>query len=89
MKKITPKQQLRDILLDINIAKIAQRYFHKSPSWLYHKLDGIDGNKKPTDFNEEELEILQNALYDLAERIRLSAEKLNVSQNITVLEDAI
>ena len=31
-------------------------YFNRSGSWLYHKLDGIDGNKKPTAFTEEERE---------------------------------
>ncbi len=89
MKKTTVKKQLWDILLDVNVAKIAQRYFQKSPSWLYHKLDGVDGNKKPTDFSDEELETLQNGLYDLSERIRLSAEKLNVRKNIAVLRDAV
>ena len=32
---------------------MSKRYFGKSNSWLYHKLDGIDGNKKPIKFTEK------------------------------------
>ena len=70
------KKKLYDIILDINIAKIAHRYFGKSSSWLYHKFDGRDGNGKETDFSPEELEQLRGALYDLADRIRKAADTL-------------
>ena len=50
----TIKAELEDILLSISWADLSKTYFGKSNSWLYHKLDGIDGNKKPTDFSEEE-----------------------------------
>ena len=49
------KKQLLDILVEINLGKIATRYFGKSPSWLYHKFDGVDGNKKETDFTPEDV----------------------------------
>ncbi len=74
-ERITMKQKMSDILLDVSWAKISQRYFEKSPSWLYHKLDGVN-NGKEDDFNEEEKEQLKGALYDLAERIRYSANKI-------------
>lgn len=45
----TVKQQLSDILLDISRAKTAQKYFGKSGSWMYHKLDGVDGNGNKSD----------------------------------------
>ena len=38
------KQKLSDILVAISWRDIARTYFGKSSSWLYHKLDGIDGN---------------------------------------------
>lgn len=38
----TMKKQLEDILLAISWRELAHRYFEKSGSWLYHKLDGID-----------------------------------------------
>ncbi len=70
------KQKLSDIILDINIAKVANRYFGKSSGWLYHKFNGIDGNGKPTDFTPEELRQLKGALCDLADRIRKAADNL-------------
>ncbi|MCQ2335912.1 MAG: DUF5053 domain-containing protein [Paludibacteraceae bacterium] len=76
MNQETPKQKLKDILLDINISKIANRYFNRSSSWLYHKLDRIDGNGGVDDFSAEELENLKNGLLDLADRIKCAADKL-------------
>ena len=69
----TMKKQLEDILLAISWRELASRYFEKSGSWLYHKLDGVDGNKKPTEFNEEERKQLKVALIDLSDRIRRAA----------------
>ena len=46
-------------------------------SWLYHKLNGIDGNKKPTDFTIEERYQLKGALIDLADRIRRAADTID------------
>ena len=76
MNTLTPKQKLADILLDINVAKIANRYFGKSSSWLYQKLDGIDGKGGKGDFTEEELQQLKSALLDLARRIEIAAKTL-------------
>ena len=70
------KEKLSDVILDINIAKLANRYFGKSPSWLYHKFDRRDGNGKETDFSPEELQQLKGALCDLADRIRKAADTL-------------
>ena len=70
------KQKLYDIIVDINLSKLANRYFGKSSGWLYHKFDGRDGNGKETDFSPEDLEQLRGALYDLADRIRKAADTL-------------
>lgn len=72
----TVKGQLYDLLVSISWADLSKRYFGKSGSWLYHKLDGVDGNKKPTTFTEEEKQQLKGALCDLANRIRLAADKI-------------
>lgn len=72
----TVKEKIYDIILDINIAKLAKRYFNKSSSWLYHKLDRRDGNGKETDFSPEELEQFKGALYDLSDRIRKAADNI-------------
>lgn len=75
-QKGTMKQQLEDILISISWRDLANRYFEKSGSWLYHKLDGVDGNKKPTEFTEEEKYQLKGALIDLADRIRRTADAI-------------
>lgn len=72
----TMKAELEDILLAISWADLSKTYFGKSNSWLYHKLDGIDGNKKPTEFSEEEKYTLKGALIDLADRIRRAADRI-------------
>ena len=75
-QKGTVKAKLYDLLISISWADLSKRYFGKSGSWLYHKLDGGDGNKKPTDFTEEERLILKGALCDLADRIRHAADTI-------------
>lgn len=71
----TVKQKMSDILLDVSWAKISERYFGKSRSWLYHKMDGVN-NGKPDDFNEAEKETLRSALLDLSERISKCAKSI-------------
>lgn len=72
----TMKAQLSDLLISISWADLSKRYFGRSASWLYHKLDGIDGNKKPTAFTDEEREQLRGALIDLSDRIRRAADSI-------------
>jgi hypothetical protein len=48
------KQRIQDIQMLISWREIAHTYFGKSASWLYHKLDGIDGNGGVGGFTEEE-----------------------------------
>ena len=77
-KEVSIKQHLSDILLDISWAKIAKKYFGKSPSWVYHKLDGIDGNGGVGEFTYSERIQLRTALIDLSERIRIGAERIEI-----------
>ena len=72
----TMKMRLSDILLSITWRDIARRYFGKSSSWLYHKMDGINGNGGKDEFSPEEAKQLQAALYDLSDRIRAAADKI-------------
>ena len=65
-----------DILMHVSWGDISREYFGKSGSWLHHKLNGIDGNKKPTDFTIEERYQLKGALIDLADRIRRAADSI-------------
>lgn len=70
------KTKLNDILLSITWRDIAHRYFGKSSSWLYHKMDGIDGNGGKGEFSPAEAKQLQMALYDLSDRIRAAADRI-------------
>ena len=72
----TVKARLADILMHVSWGDISREYFGKSGSWLYHKLNGVDGNKKPTDFTIEERYQLKGALIDLADRIRRAADSI-------------
>lgn len=77
------KKRIRDIQMAISWREFANTYFHRSSSWFYHKLDGIDGNGGEGGFTEEEAEQMRGALMDLSERIRRVAESIP-SQDIGV-----
>ena len=67
---------MSDILVAVSWREIARTYFGKSSSWLYHKLDGINGNGGPGGFTMGENMQLKNALCDLSDRIRKAADTL-------------
>lgn len=71
------KQRMDDILVAVSWREIARTYFGKSSSWLYHKLDGIDGNGGPGGFTPQEAERLKGALCDLADRLRRAADRID------------
>ena len=73
---VDAKSRLSDILVEISWREIARRYFGKSSSWLYHKLDGIKGDGSQGGFSPEETLQLKEALTDLASRISNAASKL-------------
>ena len=54
-KDNTVKQRLQDILLSVSWREVANTYFDRSASWLYHKLDGIDGNGGVGGFTDKEI----------------------------------
>jgi hypothetical protein len=76
MKQVSVGTQLMDVRQDITWSKIARRYFDKSASWLYNKLNGIDGNGGDGDFTYSERVQLRNALYDFSERIKKAADSI-------------
>lgn len=75
-KNLTMRELLSDIKFIVSWRDIANTYFDKSSSWIYHKLDGIDGNGKEGGFTPAEAKQLQEALYDLSSRIRAAADKI-------------
>ena len=75
-KDNTVKKRLQDILLSVSWRDIANTYFDRSASWLYHKLDGIDGNGGVGGFTDKEKEQLRGALVDLSDRLRRAADNI-------------
>ena len=75
-EEIRVREKMEAILPMISVSYLAKHYFGKSSSWLYHKMDGRDGNGKPTCFTAEEIEELKGALLDLSNRIRRAAESI-------------
>ncbi|MDR1153992.1 MAG: DUF5053 domain-containing protein [Bacteroidales bacterium] len=78
LKTTNVSAQLQDIRLDITWSKIARRYFGKSASWMYNKLNGIDGNGGEGEFTYAEKQHLKDALYDFSERIRKAADSIEI-----------
>lgn len=76
MAKSTFRTKLSDILVSVSWGDIAKVYFGKSPSWLYHKLDEIDGNGGKGGFTPDELKQFKEALNDLADRIKRTSDAL-------------
>jgi hypothetical protein len=75
--KITDmKSRVKDVLMLLSWREMAWQYFGKSSSWLYHKLDGIDGNGGKGGFTPEEAEKLKGALCDIADRLRRAADNI-------------
>ena len=70
------KVRLGDILMALSWREIAKNYFGKSSSWLYHKMDGIDGNGGVGGFSDSEAMQLKDALIDLSDRIRTAADRI-------------
>ena len=70
------KQRIQDIQMLVSWREIAHTYFGKSASWLYHKLDGIDGNGGVGGFTDEEKLMLRGALCEVSNRIRAAADRI-------------
>ncbi len=81
---MTMKQRLHDLLVAVSWANISRVYF---ASWLYHKMDGRDGNGKPTSFTPEEAEVKKSTLINLSERIRKAANTIEVLSPYLFMRD--
>ncbi|MGQ1929805.1 DUF5053 domain-containing protein [Ornithobacterium rhinotracheale] len=76
-EKLTMKQQLWDIIIDVSWGEISERHFKKSRSWLSKKMNGKGFNGEPhAEFTPEEKEILKGALVDLSDRIKTAANNI-------------
>ncbi len=68
---ISVKKQLNNVLMLISWREFARRYFGKSSSWLYHKLDGL------TEFTETERLQMKSYLRHLAKELNDAADAIS------------
>ena len=64
------KNEQSNVLMLISWREFARRYFGKSSSWLYHKLDGI------TEFNETERSQMKSYLRHMAQELNKAADAI-------------
>ena len=60
--------ELGDIANMASMSYIAKKYFSKSRTWLYQRLNGNIVNGKPAQFTKEEKEIFARALEDMSRK---------------------
>ncbi|MCU7604834.1 DUF5053 domain-containing protein, partial [Riemerella anatipestifer] len=53
----------------ISLSYVAEKYFGKTKSWLYQRINENTVNGKPAKFTEKEIETLNYALQDLSKKI--------------------
>lgn len=70
------KDKLDDLLLAVSWGELAAKYFGKSASWLYARMDGMDGEGNEVEFTKEERTRLREALKDLSRRIDEAADTI-------------
>lgn len=76
-----PEKQVRELkeeeILDVlKMSYIAKRFFGRTRSWIYHKLNHDIKNGKPDDFTPEERARLKDALDTIAYEIQILSDKL-------------
>lgn len=63
------RQQLGSIPEFINLSSVARRYFGKSRTWLYQRINGNKVNGKTAYFTREEMRKLEEALQDISKQL--------------------
>ena len=69
MEENAIKLQLQEVAEIVSLSYLAKKYFNRSRSWLYQRLNGNIVNGKPARFTEEELATFNNALQDISKKI--------------------
>ena len=67
--KYNSEEDKKAITNFVSLSYLAKKYFNKSRSWLYQRLNGNLVNGKPARFTQEELQTFNNALQDISKKI--------------------
>ena len=62
--------QLGDLASALSLSYIAKKYFNRSKSWLYQRLNGYKVNGKPAQFTPAERKLLAEALLDISRQAK-------------------
>lgn len=68
-QRIEVRKRLEEILPFISVSKFAEVYFGKSASWLHQRINGNVVHGKPCRFTDEEIDIFNRGLQDIAKKI--------------------
>ena len=63
------RDKMKEILPAISVSYIARKYFGKSSSWFYQRLNGNKVNGKEANFTPTELSTLSAALNDIGKKL--------------------
>lgn len=66
---VTMREQLGEILPFVSVSAISKRYFGKTSSWFYQRLNGNTVHGKPAKFSKSEITTLKHALSDIGRKI--------------------
>ena len=69
LKLVNIKARLEEIESMISLSYIAEKYFHKSKSWLSQRINEHVVNGKPAQFSPEELKKLNFAINDIGQKL--------------------
>lgn len=68
-KCLTIREQIKDVIHLVPLSYIAKTYFGKSRAWLYQRINGYKVKGKVYTLNEKEIEVFNQALKDIGEKI--------------------
>lgn len=69
-------QKLGDLAFYLKFGRISKDYFGFTPTWIYQRIGGVDGNGKPCEFTPEQKAIFKDALHDIARKIDNVADSI-------------
>ncbi len=67
---------LAEVLPMVSVANLSKKYFGKSASWFYQRMNGNIVHGKPAKFTPAEMDTLSRALDDLSERFSRTSKRL-------------
>lgn len=77
-KRIEIRKVLSETLPFISVSEFAKQYFGKSASWLHQRINGNEVHGKAATFTDSELNILADALKDVATKLTKAASVFSV-----------